>query len=301
MTIRLAHKTLEAITSAIEADQGASFRVWQGRVISHFGDAFRGGDSPFREHLGASVAGTDCARAIWYDFHWCIKPQFDARTLRLFNRGHLEEARFTAMLLMIGCKVYQQDANGKQYRIHFAGGHAGGSGDGVVQGLPDLRPDQFALIECKTHGDDSFKKLLKYGVKESKKEHFIQMNIYMYKMGLAVALYMAVNKNTDELYLELVEVDTVTAEYYINRATKIVWADKAPPKYSKSVSLPPCAWCKNKKICHFEGAVEMNCRTCAYSEPHPDKKAWVCKKHIKDLDFEAQLVGCDSYERNKEI
>ena len=39
--------------------------------------------------------------------------------LRLFNRGHIEEARFIAMLLTIGMPVYQQDAEGKQFRIHF--------------------------------------------------------------------------------------------------------------------------------------------------------------------------------------
>lgn len=62
-------------------------------------------EQDFREHLGASVIGDECHRKLWYQFRWVIKSDFDARMLRLFNRGHLEEERFIDYLRGIGCVV----------------------------------------------------------------------------------------------------------------------------------------------------------------------------------------------------
>ena len=121
MSVMLAVKTLEAIDSALEKDQGGKYRQILGTVIPHMADAFRGADEGFRTHLGASLIGGECSRALWYGFRWATKPKFSGRILRLFNRGHLEEARFISLLLMIGCTVYQQDEKGNQFRISGAG------------------------------------------------------------------------------------------------------------------------------------------------------------------------------------
>jgi len=192
--VQIASKTLAAIESTIAGDQGASYRQALQRVLPHIGDAYRGVDSPFRTHLGASVIGDECARKIWYGFHWTTIPSFGGRILRLFNRGHLEEGRFIAALLAIGCQVYQQDENGKQFRISGVSGHFGGSGDGIATGVPDVDPSLPVLLEFKTHNDKSYIKLAKEGVRSAKFEHYVQMQIYLRKMALTVALYMAVNK-----------------------------------------------------------------------------------------------------------
>src|SRR3954464_3219259 len=120
MAITPAIKTMVAINTAIERDQGAMFRVWEGKVMPHLDDAYRGEDDGFRGHLGASQLGDECGRALWYGFRWATRPHFSGQQLRLFNRGHLEEGRFIAMLLAIGMQVFQQDANGRQFRINFA-------------------------------------------------------------------------------------------------------------------------------------------------------------------------------------
>src|SRR3546814_6034612 len=59
--------TMRKIDAMIEADQGASFRGWEGKVLPHIGDAYR--DDPedgHRPHLGASILGGECPRAIYY-------------------------------------------------------------------------------------------------------------------------------------------------------------------------------------------------------------------------------------------
>jgi hypothetical protein len=307
--INLATKTLKAIEDAIAKDQGAAYRQNLQKVLPHMGDAYRGvEDNPYRSHLGASVIGTNCPRAIWYGFRWFTKPTFTGRILRLFNRGHMEEARFIACLLTIGCQVYQQDEHGKQYRISDLGGHFGGSSDGVVIGLPDLPPGLPAVAEFKTHSDKYFKQLKTEGVRVSKFEHFVQMQVYMRKMGVTVALYMAVNKNDDELYAEIVQLETIVADQFIDRGRQIIMLKVAPDKISKTPGWFECSWCDHKPVCHLKKAPERNCRTCIHSDPREDGR-WYCTNGNQieratsqgwedpiELTTEAQLKGCEDHE-----
>lgn len=293
--ITLATKTVAMIDDMIQKDQGSAYRGWLGQVIPHMGDAYRVGEENFRSHLGASLLGGECARSIWYGFRWTKKSNFPGRILRLFNRGHLEEARFIAMLLMIGCKIFQQDENGKQYRISWAEGHAGGSGDGIAIGIPDLPPDTPTLTEFKTHNDASFKELKTKGVREAKFEHYVQMNIYLRKMGLTSALYLAVNKNTDELYGEILHLDSYTADQFIERGEKIVWLEKAPDKINQSPAFFKCKFCDFHSVCHRGDTPSVNCRTCAYSKPSTEGR-WVCNLEDAYIDKDVQLVGCPKYE-----
>lgn len=313
MAVYIAHKTIAAIDNAIQADQGAAYRGWLGKVIPHIGDAYRTDEDGHRSHMGASIIGQECARSIWYSFHWAWKSNFSGRMIRLFNRGHLEEARFIAMLLTIGVQLWQQDNEGKQFRISWAEGHAGGSGDGVCLGLPDLPPQTHALLECKTHGEKSFIELAgkledwrKYledptrmafpgkGVKEAKPEHYAQMQMYMRRMGLAAALYVAVNKNTDDIYLELIALDIEYADLYLTRGEKIVWMENPPEKLSQSPGFWKCRFCDHKPHCHLKKAPDVNCRTCEFSKPIEGGK-WRCGKKDMDIPKETQLTGCDQY------
>jgi hypothetical protein len=313
MAIQLAIQTLTAIENGIYADQGAAFRVAQGKVMPHMKDAFQGENEGFRTHLGASVIGRECARQIWYGWRWSRKPKFSARMLRLFNRGHLEEARFLAMLLSIGCQVYQQDANGNQFRISAVGGHFGGSGDGVVVGLPDLSPGTPCLLEFKTHGEKSFIKLVKDGVRVAKFEHYVQMQVYMRKMDLTVALYGAVNKNTDEIHMELIYLDTHVADQMLDRGHQIIMMQVVPDRIpNASPGLFTCRFCDEKDICFTNSAKEHNCRTCFHARPREDGTWWCENKERQmamlfdgcedrdagetfQLSKERQLKGCNKF------
>lgn len=321
MAVRIAHETLKAIEEKIQADQGAKFRMHLGQVIPHIGDAYRSEEESFRSHLGASILGGECGRAIWYSWRWVTKAKFPARILRLFNRGHLEEARFIALLLLVGAEVYQQDANGKQFRISFADGHGGGSGDGVAINLPGFQPGNPTLLEFKTHGEKSFIELAgklddwrkhvenpqKYpftgkGVRDAKFEHYVQMNVYMRKMGIPVALYGAVNKNTDDLYLEIVVLDFAIADQFIARGENLIATQEPPDRLSESPGFWKCRFCDHRQVCfRLPGAtVERNCRTCIYSQPASDG-TWLCGKYDSVIPMETQVTGCQSYEKHPKI
>lgn len=311
-----AHLTMRKIAEMIEADQGASFRGWQGRVLPHIGDAYRSNpEDGHRAHLGASILGGECARSIWYSFRWATKSKFDARTLRLFNRGHLEEGRIIAMLLMIGCEVWQQDETGKQFRISWAEGHAGGSGDGVGRNIPDLAPTLPFVLEFKTHSEKSFielagklpewrdyqsgktNKFTGLGVKQAKPEHYTQMQTYMRKMGLTAALYVAVCKNTDDLYMEIIYLNPEYADQYLDRGETLVWQAAAPKKLNTSPGFFKCRFCDHRPVCHLNETPDINCRTCQFSEPIAGA-AWKCNKHSMELSKEKQLVGCPDWYEN---
>ncbi len=311
-----AHLTMRKIDEMIEADQGASFRGWQGRVLPHIGDAYRSEkEDGHRSHLGASILGEECARKIWYNFRWVTKAKFNAKTLRLFNRGHLEEGRVISQLLMIGAEVWQQDNNGKQFRISWAEGHAGGSGDGIGRGIPDLSADLSFVLEFKTHGEKSFVELAGKlpdwraycedpskspfrgkGVKEAKPEHYTQMQLYMRKMGLTVALYVGVCKNTDDQYMEIVYLNSEYADQYLDRGDTLVWRETAPKKIHTSAGFFKCRFCDDRPVCHLGAAPDINCRTCQFSSPQKNAE-WSCSKHKMLISKEKQLVGCpDWYE-----
>ena len=61
----------------------------------------RQGDG-FRDHLGASIIGKSCERALWYDFRWVTPSRFSGRLLRLFETGQLEEDRMVRNLRATG-------------------------------------------------------------------------------------------------------------------------------------------------------------------------------------------------------
>lgn len=297
--VYLAEKTIALIDKCMEEDEGSKYRIILEKVLPHIGDAYCGNNFPFRSHLGASIIGKDCAREIWYGFRWAALPRFEGRILRLFNRGHLEEGRFIALLLMAGIQVYQQDEHGNQFRISDAQGHFGGSGDGIAIGIPDVVINSQILLEFKTHNDKNFKKLKNDGVRESKFVHFVQTQIYMRKMGLANSLYLAVNKNDDHLYGEIIPIDTLIADEFIQRGINLVWMQQPPRKINESPGWYACKWCNFYDVCHKNESPFKSCRSCTNGYPIDDGM-WECRKKNSSKFGELatpnqQLEGCPKY------
>lgn len=307
-TIWLATKTKEAINEALAKDNGSAFKVWQGQVLPHMHDAYSDDNDSYRSHLGASVVGQECDRALDFDWLWAThgKPprgrkgenpiEGHARMVRLWNRGHLEEGRLIALLLTIGVTIYQQDANGNQFRISDFGGHFAGSCDGVAMGIPDLPVGVPCLTEYKTHSDKSFQKLLEVGVRGSKPQHYVQMQTYMGKLGLQYALYVASNKNDDDLHLEIVMYDGVTDKTYLERARNTIFALQLHARvHGASPAYYLCKYmCDHKAVCFHTEQPSRNCRTCQASKPLEDG-TWVCTATGELLNKAAQIAGCGQY------
>ena len=93
-----------------------------------------------RNYLGASQIGDECARKLWYSFHWVALIHFPARILRLFQRGHNEEHQINKYLRDAGIDVYEVDEEtGEQFGFKFAFGHGGGRNLSRARVRADLR------------------------------------------------------------------------------------------------------------------------------------------------------------------
>lgn len=287
-------KTIAAIDAAIEKDQGARFRELLREEMPKAEDAYNSKNHGYRTHLGASFIGKECSRELWYRFRWASESTFNGRMLRLFNRGHLEEPRFVAMLKLIGCEVWQHDAERNQFRVSYINGHFGGSCDGIARGCPDLVETEPFLTEFKTHNSNSFGKLESQGVRNSKFVHYVQMQIYMGGLGLRNALYLAVNKDNDELYGEIIPFDPEVYSRYLERAHLLVFTEDPPQRVSTSPGWWACKTCDFVVTCHRNGTPTRNCRTCVHSLPRADG-SWFCNHHSRSLDKLAQLEACSDY------
>jgi len=249
-----------------------------------------------RPHLGASLIGHACERYLWLTFRWVDAKKFPGRMLRLFETGQLEEARFVKNLRRIGVEVHDVTPDGKQWRVSDLGGHFGGSMDGACVGLPEA-PKTWHVLECKTHNDKSFNDLTKNGVAKAKPQHYAQMQVYMGLTGMERALYLAVNKNTDELYSERVDFDPVEFAKLKARAERVINANEPPLRCSNDPSWYVCKMCDFHAHCHGEEAPAVNCRTCAHSTPFPsgDAGEWICEANRNSIPLSTQRTGCDKH------
>lgn len=243
-----------------------------------------------RPHLGASVLGHACDRWIWLNFRWAVRQKFPGRILRLFRRGHAEEASIMRDLDMIGIEFSKRQAS-----VDF-GSHVSGSADAIIEGGVPEAPTIRHIAEFKTHNKKSFDALEKEGVKKAKPEHWTQMQVYMAGTHIDRALYVAICKDDDRYYTERVKFDKEAAENLIARGKRLALSDRMPPPISKDATWYQCRFCPAHDFCHVSKLTrEVNCRTCAHSTAKDDS-TWRCERHDADgIPYEYQLQGCESH------
>jgi hypothetical protein len=267
-----------------------------------------------RTHLGASVIGDDCQAKAWNAFRWLKFEEANGQQLRLFNRGHLEEARFVRWLELVGFEVREFDpVTKKQFRILGCKGHFGGSLDAMAKppAKYGINEDLIFLGEFKTHNEKNFAKLAGpkpawrdmgkprhggAGVIASKPMHFKQMCSYGRAYKFKYGLYCAVNKDTDELYFEIVELDWRQADDLFRKAEGIVFSQTRPPKIANVASFFDCKFCDFSGLCHGDEVPVKNCRSCRNAFPVEDAQ-WFCQVHQSNIPAHIIKVGCDSYGR----
>lgn len=250
-----------------------------------------------RGYLGISGLARECDREVWLNFHWAMKEKLDARKLRLFARGHEEENRFLKWLKPICQELLPLNPKtGKQWKVLAHNDIMSGHTDGVCK-----IDDTWYLLEFKTHGDKSFNELKKLGsVSAAKPVHYGQMQQYMHLMKLKQGLYFGINKNTDEMYIEVIPFNYDHAIIDYHRGLDII-LDKTGAssiRISEAVTWWKCNMCSYKPVCKGGKLPDVNCRTCRHSVACK-ADTWVCEKFNETLDRQQQqtrAVVCDGYE-----
>lgn len=253
----------------------------------------KGAEDGLRPHLGASMIGRSCERALWYSFRWATRPSHEARILRLFERGHREEDHLAKLLRAAGITVMQVDPNtGRQFQ--FGTAHFGGSMDGAASNIPDA-PKTWHALEFKTFSAKTFATLASKGVQAAKPEHWAQMQCYMAWAGLERALYVAVCKDDDRLHMERIDADPAAARALFDKAQRIVDAPTPPDGISTDPAWYECKWCEHAGLCHGTAAPLPTCRSCSHSTPEAGG-AWTCARHSgKTLSVAEQKAACQAH------
>lgn len=245
------------------------------------------------DSLGISVGeiGTECDRSLFYTLRWSSEPEtMTGKTLRLFETGNIEEERLVADLEAIGVTV-----TGQQDRIRLAAGHIRGKCDGKAIGVPEA-PKTEHLLEFKSANDKNFNDIQKKGCKASKPLHYAQCQIGCHAFGLTRALYVVVNKNSDELYAERIEYDFEYCARQIARVERLVRAHEPPSRISEDPEFFGCMFCKHHAVCHEQRFARVSCRSCLHSTPEMSGDAhWSCSRWSKPLSVDEQKQACPAH------
>lgn len=209
-----------------------------------------------RSYLGGSRLGDPCARRLQYEF-LCLPRdpdgRFSGQSLRIFAVGHSLEDLAVEWLRKAGLDLRTRDRAGDQFGFSVAGGRVQGHIDGVIVAAPiDMALP--ALWECKTANAKNWREIVKRGVVAAKPVYAAQIALYQAYMGLsdAPALFTAINKDTSELWHELVPFDGALAQACSDKAVRILQACDAGEWLPRIAAEPghfECAFCAWKQRC----------------------------------------------------
>ena len=219
---------------------------------------------PQRDYLGASRLGVVCARALQYEYtHAPRDSVYSGKTLRIFELGHTLEKMAWQWVQGAGFEIETHQPKGDPYGFSAADGLIRGHVDGIIKKVPaGLNIRVPALWECKSMNAKSWKQLVEKGVKVAKPIYAVQIALYQaYMEGVVTdlsqnaALLTAVNKDTSELYHELVPFDAGLAQMASDRAVHILRATQAGetlPRISHNSDCFECRFCDWKQTCWKE-------------------------------------------------
>ena len=212
-----------------------------------------------RDYLGVSNIGDDCLRKVQLQYEG-KEAEFSASTLRTFDIGHRLEDLVAEWLSIAGFDLKTRNENGEQFGFSTADGRIRGHVDGIILNFPkelasaanESGQASRLLWECKTLNQKSWQETAKKGLMLTKSLYFAQIQLYMAYLELEQCLFTALNKDTSELYFELVPFDPEAAQRYSDRAVQIIKAtenNEAMPCISSDPSFFKCKMCAFRNEC----------------------------------------------------
>ena len=221
-----------------------------------------------RRYLGGSRLGVSCERALQFEYVDApvdVGAEFPGRTLRIFEVGHALEDLAIRWLRLAGFDLYTRNREGGQFGFSVADGRIQGHLDGVIANAPsDLGLTFPMLWECKTMNDKHWRETVKKGVAVTKPVYAAQIAVYQAYMEPAIpgictnpALFTAINKDSQELWFELVPFDAALAQRMSDRAVKVTRATEAGEQLPRIANEPgyfECKFCSWANRCWSESA-----------------------------------------------
>lgn len=211
---------------------------------------------PARDYLGGSRLGDACQRRLQFEYLKTTKDDgadFTGRALRIFALGHVLEDLAIDWLRKAGFDLRTRNRHGEQFGFSAAGGRLQGHADGVIVAAPNGMAVP-ALWECKSANAKNWRDIAKRGVVKAKPIYAAQIALYQAYLGLteAPALFTAINKDSCEIWHELVPFDAGRAQAASDKAVGILRAcdaDELLPRHTKDPEHFECRFCAWKERC----------------------------------------------------
>jgi hypothetical protein len=198
------------------------------------------GDNTPRDYLGASSLGDECSRKLWYSYHQPSSTGFTSRTKRIFELGNKIEDIIIDCLGNSNIKILAKQSS-------FMDGPLGGHCDGIVSNLPCSSKDH--LLEIKSMNDNSFNGIKSKGLKKYSTGYWVQCQVYMHYLKMEKCLFISMNKNDCELYIERFDYNEATAIEYIERGKLICSLEYPPDRQYKYSNFFKCKMCNYNEKC----------------------------------------------------
>jgi hypothetical protein len=232
-----------------------------------------------REYLGVSLAGADCNRYIWMKFRFAKKEIFSEKFGKVFRRGHIFEKEFIERLVKVE-GVSEIVAIEPEFSEGWIKGHC----DAIA-----IFYGEKILFEIKAVNQSTFLKIQREGLVKANSRYYIQIQLYLHKFGVKKAVFYALNKNTDDDYIETVSYDEKLAMAQMLKLEALVDQKEPPIKLNESPDFFVCKMCEMHGICHKKEPVNITCRTCKNFEFRSEGK-YFCKAKDKFISKVIALV-----------
>lgn len=185
--------------------------------------------------------GAECDRSAWLKSRIVGKGIKDARLLRYFQSCKDHKKRVIYWLEGCGVEVWDQNK-----QLSFADFKAKSRIDGMALGVKEA-PEKNHLLSIRPLQDKAFKDVIKNGMPNKDK---IKINIDMNLLGVDRCLYIAVNKNNDEIHIERIKADKKFAKAQLTRSERIVSMTSPPARIGNGKpSWFQCKICPVREEC----------------------------------------------------
>lgn len=274
LNLEIADRTLERVDLALAATFAATSKP--------------------RYYLGASIAGHECNRRLWYEHRGLRSDMPDAETIRKFEDGHTGELIMARRLrkvreIDLWTDIGYLDGTGemRQWEVSWYGGHVSGHLDGVIRGIVEA-PKTPHVWEHKASAEKYVNELDKIRREVGEKNalerwnwiYFVQAQLYMLGMKLT-RHFLTVSTPGERRSISVrTNFDKDAAAAALARAGDVVKLNRPPSRISEDRTYFRCRYCPCTSYCHGTKIPTVSCMSCMFSRPLLDRNSddprWEC-------------------------
>lgn len=183
----------------------------------------------------------------------------------------------------------------RQWKVIDFNKHLSGYFDGKGR-HPVYTQNQWIMVEYKTYNTKRFSTVYAHGVKKSDYKYYVQVCLGLKKLDLPWCLFLAENKNDDDIYPEVIMRDDATADRFLTTAHTIITSKARPARFAQSPTHFECKTCDYRGPCHLGEPVARNCRSCRNCTAADGGKFFCDKWQAIIPDENAILAACPNHE-----